>query len=378
MEKKHGSKFRDYLFPALDRELTSTLDRQSMRNICNVSLAVCIFESLSILVFMTAEDWTFQGGTLISLISVGFCALFSLIGYLISRWMLKRRDLPHGTYVGFKIIFYAIYIVWAIHVDMRHYTTGDQMLTFFTVQLMMVCFVMFRPWLSVVLTVAAYAGLYAAALTIRQAEGVDIFNFAILMILSIVGMCVRFETQIYLARKEERLKADAVLLEKHMRQDALTGLQNRLALEEDAGKADGKPLSVYMIDINYFKEINDRHGHITGDAILKEVGAILRSLYPEARYYRYGGDEFLVLSGENPERNYAGMSYTFQKQTPSVRCDVTLSIGEAAGTPETYDAVFELISRADAALYAAKARTHSPELGGHDRRRRRSDDSGKA
>lgn len=359
-----------FLFPKLDRELTVTLDRQSMRNISNVSLAAFIFESLSILVFMTAEGWKLEGQTLVSFFSVAFCATFSLIGYLISRKMMSRKDLPHWRFLCFKIIFYTIYTVWAIHVDMRHYAAEDQMLTFFTVQLMIVSFVMFRPWMSILLTTGAYAGLYAAALYVRGADGIDIFNFIILATLSIVGMCIRFDTQIYLGRKEERLKSDSKALEEHMRQDGLTGLQNRLALEEDAKHVNGKRVVAYMIDVNYFKEINDRYGHVAGDAILKEISSILPRLYPGARYYRYGGDEFLVLSRKNPEQNYADMIYSFRKQTPKGICEVAMSIGNAQGTPETYDDLFELISRADAALYTIKARTHSPEHGGHDRRRR--------
>lgn len=373
MRKFSLSKIRNFLFPALDRELISALDRQSMRNISNVSLAVFIFETLSILAFMTIEGWKLRDSTLISLLSVGFCALFSLVGFLISSRMKSRKDLPHGAFVSFKILFYAVYIVWAIHVDMRHYHAGDQMLTFFTVQLMMVCFVMFRPWLSILLTTCSYAGLYAAACCARGAEGIDVVNYVILAILSVVGMTIRFDTQIYLGRKEERLKSDTAVLEKHMRQDALTGLQNRLALEEDAKNTDGRQLSVYMIDINYFKEINDQFGHITGDEILKEIGPILQRLYPDAQYYRYGGDEFLVLSRKDPEKNYADTVYSFRKQTAKTLCTVTLSIGSARGNPETYDDLFSLISKADAALYTVKARTHSPEQGGHDRRRRPAD-----
>ena len=185
-----------------------------------------------------------------------------------------------------------------------------------------------------------------------------------------VGMCVRYHTQIYLARKEERLKQDAKTLGKYMRLDGLTGLQNRLALEEDAKAVHGEEMTVYMIDINYFKEINDRYGHLAGDAILKETGTILQQLFPEGRYYRYGGDEFLVLSGAHPEKCYREEAYRFDKEIPGTVCQVALSIGSAEGAPSSYDELFEQISRADAALYSAKVRAHSPEFGGHDRRQR--------
>ena len=367
-------KLREILSPSLTGELIDALDRQSLRNTCNVTLAVFIFESLSVLIFMPIEGWKLEGSTLASLLSVSFCALFSLAAFLISRRLKRRQDLPHWKALAFKAALYIIYTVWAIHVDMRHYAAGDQMLTFFAVQLMMVSFVMLTPWISVLLTFGAYAGLYAAALFARGGDGIDLVNYIILAVLSIVGMYIRYETQLYLARKEERLKNEALVLEKYMRQDPLTGLQNRLALEEYARETDGSPLSAYMTDVNYFKEINDRYGHLTGDSILKEIGEILRRLYPGARYYRYGGDEFLVLSGKAPEENYAEIFYRFQQQNGADAFEVTLSIGCAAGAPGTYEELFELISRADAALYTVKKRLHSPEFGGHDRRRSRSSD----
>ena len=368
MIKKLSERVRNYLFPSMNPQLLAILDRQSARNISNVGLVVFFFEIASILFFMYSEGWKFEGKTLVSLLSVGFCALFSLIVFLLSRKLKSMSDAPHWMFFAFKLVFYVIYTLWAIHVDMRHYQAGDQMLTFFTVQLMMVSFVMFSPWVSILLTAGAYAGLYAAALYVRGADGIDLINYTILTVLSIVGMCVRYDTQLYLARKEDRMQNEALVLEKYMRQDALTGLQNRLALEEFAKEVDGSPLTAFMVDINYFKEINDRYGHITGDSILKETGSILRSLYPGASYYRYGGDEFLVLSGKNPEQNYSEISYSFDTETEKSVLRITLSIGAADGSPANYDELFKLISRADEKLYSVKAILHSPEHGGHDRR----------
>lgn len=353
-----------YLFPAVDENLTKMIDRQSMRNICKVSLAAFLFETLSILVFIAATGRKLESTSLTSLLSVGFCAVFSLLAFFISRSLVKNQNLPHSHSLAFQVIFFVVYILWGIHVDMRHYAAGEQMLTFFTVQLLVACFVMFKPVLSVILVLGAYAGLYAAAYRIRQAEGINILNFVLLAVLAAVGMCIQYHTQLYLARKEERLNTAS-------HRDALTGLRNRLSLEEDAHTMYGKRTTAYMIDIDYFKEINDHYGHVMGDEILKDTGDILRTLYPEALWYRYGGDEFLVLSSGDASRNYAGSEYHFEKQSRKGMGKVSLSIGNAMGEPQTYDELFDLISRADKALYEVKAHTHSVEHGGHDRRRRR-------
>jgi len=340
------------------------MDRQSMRDIRNASLAACILETVFILVFMTLDGWKFEGSNLISFYSMGFCAVFSLIVFLFSRRMMKNKELIHWRSLIVKTGFFAVYTVWAIHADMRHYTAGEQMFTFFSVQMLAACFIMLEPVISIILVSAAYAGFYAAAYVIRQAEGIDIFNFIILAILSVIGMCVHFHTQLYLAQKEKRLTEAS-----HM--DSLTGLRNRLTLEEDVKKVCGTTLKAYMIDIDYFKEINDRYGHAMGDAILKETGNVLQELFPGALLYRYGGDEFLILSKGGDSHHYSEPSYSFKKQDSGREVTVSLSIGYAKGEPQSYEEVFDLISRADAALYEVKALTHSPEHGGHDRRQRR-------
>ena len=353
-----------YLFPDLNPDLTKIIDRQSMRSISNICRIVFVVETISILIFMTMEGWKFEGDTLTSFLNVGFCAVLSLFVFFASNYMMKKKDLAHWKYLVFKILFFGIYTLWGISVDMRHYMNGDQMLTFFTVQFLFACFMMFEPWISIIMVSAAYIGMYAFAYYARYAEGIDQVNFIILAILSAFGMCVQFDTHLYLAGKEERLKETS-------RIDALTGLRNRLALEEDVAETYGKPIMAYMIDIDYFKEFNDNYGHVMGDEILKETGAILQTLYPEAHCYRYGGDEFLVLSLNNDSLDYEGSDYCFRKQSPEGMFNVTLSIGSAGGTPESYEEMFKLISQADSALYMVKSRTHSPEHGGHDRRRRR-------
>ena len=163
-----------------------------------------------------------------------------------------------------------------------------------------------------------------------------------------------------------RMEEDNRALRDVSRHDALTGLLNRMALEADACRMLGRNLTVYMIDINYFKEVNDQYGHAAGDALLRETGEILKHLYPDGHYYRYGGDEFLVLTHRPAHENYGAETYDLRHSTCGVR--MLLSIGSAQDTPMTYSDLFALISRADKALYTVKKRTHSAEYGGHERR----------
>ena len=202
-----------------------------------------------------------------------------------------------------------------------------------------------------------------------SAAGIQPLNFMVLALATIACNAVHYHSHIHSCEKEHRLKQSNQALEQASRRDGLTGLRNRLALEEDAAAADGRRTTAFMIDINYFKEINDRYGHTVGDQLLRKTSGILQDLFPSAACYRYGGDEFLVLTHKPAQDNYGANTYGFTHAESGAK--VSLSIGSAQGDPAGYDELFRLISLADKALYIVKKRTHSVEYGGHERRNRR-------
>jgi diguanylate cyclase (GGDEF)-like protein len=166
---------------------------------------------------------------------------------------------------------------------------------------------------------------------------------------------------------EQLLAAQEALREQATR-DGLTGLWNRTTvldiLQREAARAerDGTPLAVLMLDLDYFKSINDAYGHLSGDAVLRETG---RRLALSVRTYdavgRYGGEEFLVvLPGcdeldaiaqcERLRDAIAGKPFS----TPAGDLSVTCSLG-LAWTPHPLTAAIKrLLHDADSSLYAAK------------------------
>jgi diguanylate cyclase (GGDEF)-like protein len=173
------------------------------------------------------------------------------------------------------------------------------------------------------------------------------------------------ETQRTLAAREADLdKATALqaLLREQAMHDALTGLLNRRALAERHGHetaAAEAVLSLVLLDLDHFKRINDEHGHATGDAVLRDFAAALRSgLRAGDALFRVGGEEFaLLLPGALPAQaaaRVAGLREIVARwrlaQLPE---PVTFSAGVAAHGPgtATLDA---LLAAADAALYTAK------------------------
>ncbi len=169
----------------------------------------------------------------------------------------------------------------------------------------------------------------------------------------------------------EREKAELTRAREQMRHfaehDDLTGLWNhriiveRLRIEVERSRRENNPLSVILMDLDHFKQINDTFGHPVGDAALKELGAILlRSVRSYDWVGRYGGEEFLLIL---PGSNFSSARLRAEQLRMAVHATrvmsgdkpiaMTASFGVASGFPTDYEA---LIKAADTALYTAKNR----------------------
>jgi diguanylate cyclase (GGDEF)-like protein len=149
--------------------------------------------------------------------------------------------------------------------------------------------------------------------------------------------------------------------------DELTGLHNRRFLEEALprlvahAERRGAPLAVLMLDLDHFKQVNDRYGHAAGDAVLREVGALLLArLRRMDMACRYGGEELLVVIPDCSAQEALARAHelcanvrALRERTDSGLPPVTVSIGVAAW-PEHGEQMAKVIEAADAALYAAK------------------------
>ncbi len=170
----------------------------------------------------------------------------------------------------------------------------------------------------------------------------------------------------HLEKSLESLKQEEEQLRHLAQTDELTGLANHaqvisvLTAALDQARRQATPLCVVMADLDHFKFINDTHGHLVGDGVLREVAARLRAAVRDADVVgRYGGEEFMVVFHNTPlstaqeisERvclRVASSPINVQSHT----VDITISLGLAHA--RTDEDVATLIQRADAALYAAK------------------------
>ncbi|MEO8171063.1 MAG: GGDEF domain-containing protein, partial [Oxalobacteraceae bacterium] len=192
---------------------------------------------------------------------------------------------------------------------------------------------------------------------VRPLQRVFIMN---LVISAVVTLLVLMITLFAVNRFRHRLESAAAI-------DAMTGLLNRQAFEfifEQARsevRRKQQALSTILIDIDLFKLVNDNHGHLAGDALIRSVAATLKAaVRDEDVISRWGGEEFLLLLkdcplqqaraiAENLRQTIAGQPFSFDGKQVSV----SVSIGVAEYAAE--EQLTGLFARADAALYRAKA-----------------------
>lgn len=183
-----------------------------------------------------------------------------------------------------------------------------------------------------------------------------------------------FNPAVVSARVRTHLQLQAALraLERQARIDGLTGLFNRRHFDEQIEREilrhrrQQLPLALAFIDIDCFKGYNDHYGHPDGDSCLGAVARLIAasSQRPDEVVARYGGEEFIVilpytaLAAATDYANRlceavrgAGLPHAASRAAPHV----TISIGVVAAVPHTGLEAAQLLARADAALYAAKA-----------------------
>jgi len=163
-----------------------------------------------------------------------------------------------------------------------------------------------------------------------------------------------------------------------VRKDFLTGLFNRRYFMELAeaelirSERYDRPLSVFMLDVDHFKKINDTHGHNAGDAVLRRLGEIMQNALREVDIIgRMGGEEFAILLPETTLENAAMVAERLREKislqaislSGGLPLHITVSIGVAALSGKDLN-IDTLLSFADEALYEAKRERNQVRVSG--------------
>lgn len=269
--------------------------------------------------------------------AVGMLVYLSLIAAILP--MVIMTDSKYPYYLGFSTVFFgtSILMIWPLRF-------------------------MFLPMIG---TGGALALFEWPNATVRQAT-VSIFLMSAVGLISLLASWLTYKNY----RSNQALVArlnDLTLT------DQLTGLNNRrafdihLARELARAERNGTPVSVLMIDVDYFKAFNDNYGHQKGDECLSRVADCLRrGVIRRADFIaRYGGEEFAVILPDTDERGAERAAERVTAIFAEERIDhayspagntVTVSIGVACREAGAEQQADQLVACADAALYDAKTR----------------------
>ena len=189
-------------------------------------------------------------------------------------------------------------------------------------------------------------------ITIRQ----TIVVFIIILIL--IYYNEKYKNQIRFDIEEKNQQ-----LQKVVKIDGLTGIANRDYINEFLSKEMSRsnrfenPLSIIMIDIDYFKLINDNHGHLVGDNVLIEFSKTLKNNIREADLVgRWGGEEFLIICPDTPLESAIAMAKKLQEKIKYIDTETQIQLTASFGVVEyQFDySIDDLINRADEYMYRAK------------------------
>lgn len=221
---------------------------------------------------------------------------------------------------------------------------------------------------------AAYAELPIIFLTASQEQEhlVDAFDAGAIDYVTkpfqAPELLARVKTHLKLKFTTDRLRQALDEVQQMVSMDTLTGVFNRRYLFQAAAqelartRRYGSSFAVVMLDVDHFKQVNDTYGHLSGDAVLKEVAnTIGQQLRSSDVLGRYGGEEFAIILPETSGSQAVQVgerirqqleALTFQVDSYAIQVTVSIGIGSYTAPTDSVDVIFK---RADQALYFAKA-----------------------
>jgi diguanylate cyclase (GGDEF)-like protein len=267
--------------------------------------------------------------------------------------MVSRLDGDYSAYaVGFSLAVYAsaFLLVWP-----WHYTAAQILLTWAALGAALVTSPV-HPGAEQIATVAFY---------VATASVLSLAGQWYRCRLAWEAFTVRWELQAEQAHSRELVAR----LERLSALDELTGLANRRSWDDRLGQAmaaarrSGRPLSVLVCDIDNFKQVNDRHGHVIGDRVLKHTASLIAGRIRRADLVaRLGGDEFAILCPDTELSAALELGAALAELADGLAlpdgAPVSFSIG-AAALEQTDHTIDDLIRRADERMYAEKAQTRT-------------------
>ncbi|MBQ9041712.1 MAG: diguanylate cyclase [Eggerthellaceae bacterium] len=276
-----------------------------------------------------------------------FMLLFSFVAYTYRRRKWNRPRLAAVLTIAFSLVFV---MIWGVADSGR--SPGDQILIFASLQFLVAGLLIFGPIDAIVYFGGSFFLFgYMLNWSGLMAPG-DIGNLVYLALLDIVVSWIVYSLFRGGVHREAAI-ADV------SRRDELTGAKNRHYLRDDFDNIIGSQHFVMLCDIDDFKHYNDDMNHETGDTLLREFFFALREVFGDECTYRYGGDEFLVVSPDFDEAEFLQKIERCNDQLKHVmvngeNANLTFSGGYTYGVPRRGEDFRDMLHSADEELLAVK------------------------
>jgi diguanylate cyclase (GGDEF)-like protein len=344
---------------------------------------------MSVLASVVAPAWSVFDQLLEPRVAGAFVALrfVCLLPMLVAVWLLWRRPVGRRHPELLALLVLAIVqaeIAWMLPQveNLEFYLLGFTLAIYTSG-----CLLVARPLWTGLLVLSTWVALLVALLTaptpmpVRDllATGIYLASASVLGLIAHrqrYSLAMReFRSRVRLEQEERRTQELLRRLERQSQEDALTGLANRrrwdseLAAACEAAQRAGSPVAVVLVDLDHFKQVNDRFGHAGGDEALRQIAGLLQERVRAGDLVaRLGGDELaLLLPGVDLERARAVAEDARLAATrlepanfPGMR--LTLSLGVAVATEQQLVPRW-LTADADEQLYRAKATRNAVSAG---------------
>lgn len=361
--KKCSEWIKGWFMPQMSMDTTYEIHTLNIKNIYYVSLVVGIVQTISLVIFLLMNMSKLpQSDVIGAVIRVGLSVLLCIIGFIIAGRLLKNPQTIQNHLPAAKVFiggFIILLIIWSMFVSVSNYVNHQQLLTFYTVELITVLFVRLHPLFTAATILGSYLLNYLILNFGFGQGGINPYNYIMLAAISVAGAVTNYQLTInYIAEKNKAnlLNNSLELIANH---DSITRLQNRYALNQRVSEYVGTDICIAMGDINNFKGVNDTYGHQVGDDVLKLFSDILLDVFPKESVYRFGGDEFLVVEkGDDPDvlkDKLRKVNEEFSKVNVSgVKSGLGCSFGCVTGCPKDPGEFFDYLTQADKLLYLEK------------------------
>ncbi|MBR5115727.1 MAG: diguanylate cyclase, partial [Lachnospiraceae bacterium] len=281
---------------------------------------------------------------------------------------LKRKKNHHVQSMILFTVFTIVCVLFGTYISYYDYSKGEQLFTFVALVVFAFCLIVWRPILTIILSGAAFLLMYLLMARVDGASYPTQINFFIMWVCILMCAIGNYSVRISHARRAEHLYAVNEQLKSVMKQDELTGLQNRKCMNEDILELLGRTVLVAMVDVDNFKYVNDTYNHSVGDEVLIRIARKMEEIFSPLRtktqdhwlqFYRYGGDGFTLFSGGYDTEDIIAHIERLQREMhqeifEGTDIHVSLSCGISEGTPQSMSDLMDMIRYSDHTLYEAK------------------------